>query len=257
MAVSFDRQEKIKSILSAKGAVMLHELETVFPSVTPMTLRRDLYRLEEEGLVEKIRGGVRVKSVTPGPAEPAFDLRAAKNREGKRRIAEAALKYIETDRSAYLDAGSTMMAFASLLPDINFIVVTSGPNIAMEVLKRRHPTVNLVGGQVNLNNLCVSGRLALDFIKNVNIDIAFIAPSGFSVRDGFTCGNYGEAELKRAVIKKANRVILLMDSNKVGKSLTFTFAHLKDIDVLITDEPLPESMQPVVQKNGMEMIVVP
>lgn len=234
---------------------MLKELEILFPDVTPMTLRRDLYRLEEEGFVEKIRGGVRVKSDDAVPAEPAFDLRASKNREAKQRVAAAALPYIEPGRSAYFDAGSTVMAFASLLPDINFMVVTCGPNIALEVLKRRNTTVNLVGGQVNLNNLCVSGRLALDFIKNVNIDIAFIAPSGFSVRDGFTCGNYAEAELKRAVIKKANRVIILMDSNKSGKSLTFTFATFKDIDVLITDTPLPEAVRPAAAKAGVEIII--
>jgi DeoR/GlpR family transcriptional regulator of sugar metabolism len=148
------------------------------------------------------------------------------------------------------------MCFASILPDISLTVLTSGPNIALEVLKNHNPTVNLIGGLINQDNLCVSGKQSLNFIKDVNIDIAFMSSSGFSAKDGFTCGNYSEAELKKTIIKKANRVIMLMDSNKVDKSLIFTFASIKDIDIIITDSALPESIQSIISKTSTELIVV-
>lgn len=253
--MSFERQEKIKELLDEKGVVFFKELEALFPQVTSMTLRRDIERLTGEGIAVKIRGGAKAVQHTD-LREPIYSLRATKNIEIKLKIAKKALPYIETGRSVYLDAGSTLMCFASILPDISLNVLTSGPNIALEVLKNHNPTVNLIGGLINQDNLCVSGKQSLNFIKDVNIDIAFMSSSGFSAKDGFTCGNYSEAELKKTIIKKANRVIMLMDSNKVDKSLIFTFANIKNIDIIITDSALPQSIQSIILKTSTELIIV-
>jgi len=254
--VTYNRQEKLKSLLDEKGVVLLSELEGIFPQLSSMTLRRDIESLVQEGIAVKIRGGARALVKEQMSLEPVYSLRAAKNIEAKLNIAKKALSYIETGRSVYLDSGSTIMCLAGVLPDIKLTVLTSGPNIAIEVLKNQRPTVNLIGGLVNHDNLSVSGKQALDFMKTVNIDIAFIAPSGFSLKDGFTCGNYNEAELKHFIIKKANRVIMLMDSYKIDKSLTFTFADFKDIDVLITDAVLPDDMRKQLSKSNIEIITV-
>lgn len=243
-------------MLQENGVVLLKDLTQVFPQVTSMTLRRDLERLEKEGVAVKIRGGARAMASEPDVREPVYSLRAAKNVDLKLRLAERALPFLETGRSVYFDSGTTIMCLATVLPDMKLMAVTSGPNIALELLGRQRATVNLVGGLINHDNLSISGKQALDFIKNVNIDIAFIAPSGFSQKDGFTCGNYAEAELKRAVIKKANRVIMLMDSNKVDKALTFTFAAPRDIDVLITDQTLPKPLQRLLTRAGADTILV-
>ncbi|MDR3553010.1 MAG: DeoR/GlpR family DNA-binding transcription regulator [Clostridia bacterium] len=254
--MTFERVEKIKTLLQENGTVTLHGLQEIFPQVTSMTLRRDLERLEKEGVAIKIRGGAKAAAREPDTREPVYSLRVAKNIEAKLKIANRALPFLETGRSVYLDSGSTIMCLASVLPDIKLMVMTSGPNIALEVLKSQRATVNIVGGLISHDNLSISGKQALDFIKNINIDIAFIAPSGFSIKDGFTCGNYAEADLKRSVIKKANRVIMLMDSHKTEKSLTYTFASPKDIDTLITDTALPKALQRALTRAGAETIVV-
>ncbi|MDR3645724.1 MAG: DeoR/GlpR family DNA-binding transcription regulator [Clostridia bacterium] len=254
--MTFERVEKIKTLLQENGTVTLHGLQEIFPQVTSMTLRRDLERLEKEGVAIKIRGGAKAAAREPDTREPVYSLRAAKNIEAKLKIANRALPFLETGRSVYLDSGSTIMCLASVLPDIKLMVMTSGPNIALEVLKSQRATVNIVGGLISHDNLSISGKQALDFIKNINIDIAFIAPSGFSIKDGFTCGNYAEADLKRSVIKKANRVFMLMDSHKTEKSLTYTFASPKDIDALITDTALPKALQRALARAGAETIVV-
>jgi DeoR/GlpR family transcriptional regulator of sugar metabolism len=254
--VTFNRQEKIKSMLDEKGVILLSELEGIFPQFSSMTLRRDIESLVKDGIAIKIRGGARAIQKEFASREPVYSMRASRNIEAKIKIAKVALSYIETDRSVYLDSGSTIMCLANVLPDIKLMVLTSGPNIAIEVLKNHSPTVNLIGGLVNHDNLSVSGKQAIDFIKTVNIDIAFLCPSGFSLKDGFTCGNYNEADMKRAVIKKANRVIMLMDSNKIDKSLTFTFAELKDIDILITDAVLPDEITKQLIKSNIEIILV-
>ena len=55
-----------------------------------------------------------------------------------------------------------------------------------------------------------------------------------TVENGFTCGNYSEGEFKQLIIKKARRVVLLMDSSKIDKSLPYTFAEIGDVDAVIT-----------------------
>lgn len=215
--------------------MFLKELEVIFPNLSSMTLRRDLEMLERAGLAIKIRGGARASGADFSAREQAYSRRATQNIESKQKIALKALQYIDTGRSVFLDSGTTVMELAKILPDMNLSILTSGPNIALEILKKYNPTVTLLGGIINRDNLSVSGAHALSFVKSVNIDVAFIAPVGGSADNGFTCGNYSEFEVKRAIVKKANKVIVLMDASKLEHSLPFTFANLKDIDILISD----------------------
>lgn len=252
--MNYDRREKIKQLFKEEEVIFLKKLEEMFPEVSSMTLRRDLEYFEHEGMVMKIRGGVKVLNRENIPGEDDYENRAVSNMVAKMQVSKAALNYIETGRSVYIDSGSTMMCLAKLLPNVNLSIITSAPNIAIEVLKNTKSNVNIVGGSINPSSFSISGSQALGFIKTVNIDIAFIATSGLSAGGGFTCGNYTECELKRAVVKKANKVIVLMDSSKAGKSLAFTFANLKDIDVLITNDRPPENLYISALKSNVELI---
>ncbi len=253
--MNYDRREIIKAQLIKNGIVYLNDLCKQFPSVSSMTIRRDLELLEHTGLAVKIRGGAKFVNTFSNVSEPDFIQRIGENIDAKMKIAKVALSYIETGRSVYLDSGTTIMCLATLLPDIRLSILTSGPNIALEILKKHTPSVNIIGGNINRDNLSVSGALALNVLKGINIDIAFISPSGFSFTGGFTCGNNAECEVKKAIIKKANRTILLMDSNKIDKSLPFTFALLKDIDIIITDNPLSDSLKKVAIKANTTIIL--
>ncbi|MBQ8944493.1 MAG: DeoR/GlpR transcriptional regulator, partial [Clostridia bacterium] len=100
----------------------------------------------------------------------------------------------------------------------------------------------------------VSGTQSLDFIKDFNIETAFVAASAFSEENGFTVGNNSECELKRAVVKKAKKVIMLCDSAKFGKSMPYTFATLEDVDVLITEKQPCEEVAKAAEKSGTAVI---
>ena len=253
--MNYDRREQIKTQLIQNGIVYLNDLCKQFPEVSSMTLRRDLELFEHDGISIKIRGGAKYINTITGVREQNFSHRVGENIDMKIKIAKKALSFIETGRSVFLDSGTTIMCLANILPDIKLSILTSGPNIALEVLKKYTPTVNLIGGHINRDNLSVSGALALSFVKDINIDIAFIAPSGFSSTGGFTCGNYAECEIKKAIVKKSNKTIVLMDSTKIEKSLPFTFSTLKDIDILITEKPLSEQLQKAANKANTLIIV--
>lgn len=242
--MSFERRQKILQLLRTNGTVLLRDLVLQFPDVSEMTLRRDLEHLEKLGEAVRIKGGARHVSFLGGAAEEIYTARLAHNREAKAKIAALALPFVETGRSLFLDAGTTLMAFAAQLPDTNLSILTSGPNIALEIAKKYNPSVNLIGGQFNRVSQSVSGMQSLEFVRHLNFDLAFLSASAFSSESGFSSGNYGECELKRHILSHANRKILLVDSAKFGKTMPFTFASLGEIDLLITDQkPSAEVLQ--------------
>ncbi len=247
------RREKILKLLRQNGIVMFKDLQAMFPEVSGMTLRRDLEYFEKIGEAVRIRGGARYIPALRGQ-EDVYALRAAKNQEAKDKIAKIALRFIETRRSVFLDSGSTVMSLARQLPDSTYSILTSAPNIAMEVSKRYKPAVTIIGGLINRSNLSVSGMQSALFIQSVNVDLAFVVGSAYSPKNGFTVGNCGEGELKQKIIEKADKTILLIDSSKFGKSMTYTFASMKDIDILITDKKPSDEIMDLAQQSDVTVI---
>jgi DeoR/GlpR family transcriptional regulator of sugar metabolism len=251
-----ERQEKILSILNEKGEVQVSELKEIFPQVSAMTIRRDLAYLESKGMLIRTHGGaVNIKKLTSiYGEEDAYSLRAAENVEEKMLIAEKAVKFLDSGRSIYLDAGSTIMYFSRLIPDDNFSIVTSGIITALELTKKKKITIYHTGGQLNNNTLSSAGPTALAMLDMINIDIAFMAASGFTFENGFTVSNFFECELKKTVIKKAKKVIMLIDSSKFNKVMAFTFAHLSDLDVLISDDKIPDYIVKKAEEAGVTVL---
>ncbi len=249
------RRAVIKDLLHEKPFISLKELEEIFPDVSSMTLRRDIEYFEQQGVAIKVRGGARSMKFITTSMEDSFHQRLGENMSAKERIARRAIDLIETGRSLFLDSGTTVLALAALLPDERHTIVTTGPNIALELIKKNQAIVNLVGGMVNRENISISGNQALRFLDDINIDIAFIVPSGLSLKDGFTSGNYPECELKKMVVEKARKVVVLMDTSKLDRSLPFTFCQLEKVHTIVVDKPLPEDITEAAVAAGVEIIV--
>ena len=250
-----DRKQRILELLDQKNTLYLRELETEFPEVSTMTLRRDLSGLEAMGQAIRIKGGVRsVKRLEDGRQEDVYDRRLAVNAEAKAKIAALAVPFIETGRSIFMDSGTTMLALARLLPDTNLSILTSCPHVALTVLKKYLPTVNIIGGQLNRLNATVCGSQAMDFVKGYNFDVAFVVPSAFSLENGLSCGNDSECELKRYIIQNASMKIALVDSGKFGKSMPFTFASFSEIQILITDTKPEEDVMRFAETHDIKII---
>ena len=165
-----------------------------------------------------------------------------------------ALSFVEKGRSIYFDAGSTIMALAELVPNDNMTIITNGINVAQALVSNSNINVMIPAGTVNRNTLSVSGSDSFNFIDKINIDLAFMSASAFSAEAGFSVSNINEAELKRKVISRAKKVIMLLDSSKIGKDLLFTLADISDIHVLITDSSLPSDIQKLVSDYNITVI---
>ena len=249
-----ERREIINKTIQKKGEVKIQDLKDMFPDVSGMTLRRDLNHLEEEGQIVRIWGGAKSIDHLTESKEDKFSSRKTENIEAKVKIAKKAVDLIETGRSIFLDSGTTTMCLAELIPDQDLSIITSGPNIGMEIIDKNSPSVTIIGGQLNRTNISVSGPNAIKFVENINIDIAFMGVSAFSLENGFTSGNYSEGQLKNNIINKARKVIVLMDSSKIDKNMPFTFAEPEDIDVLVCENDLPDDIYKNIRGKGVKVL---
>ena len=232
------RQEQIREYIEEKNVVTIKELQALFPSVSLMTIHRDLYALERIGAVVKFRGGA--KSVRLA-GDPDFNVRMRENNAGKTAIARKALALIQPHSSVFLDASTTNLALARALPDINLNIITTGPSIALELCRLHNPVVTLCCGTINRKNLAISGQNTLEMLERINIDVAFVGVSGCSVDAGFTCGMEGDMLVKRLVIRKARTSVAMCSHEKFSCLMPYTYAQLSDVDYLVTDGEIPEA----------------
>lgn len=249
-----DRLVSLKEYIDKKGKVTLKDLETEFSAVSSMTLRRDLQRLEENNDVIRIPGGAVSVDSFLREKEVEFSNRINYKSAEKVEIAEKAAKLVQPKSCVFIDGGSTTTYFARALPDDNYYVLTNSVTIAETILNKVKPTVTLLGGDLKKNNFITVGKTCRDFIEGVNIQTAVMTATGF-VKDtgGFTCGSQSEAEVKKAVIDKADLVIMLLDSSKVNKKTPYTFATLLDVDYMVVDTEFPEELKQSMISLGMKV----
>ena len=245
------RQDKIKDFIEARGIVTIKQLQDLFPDVSLMTIHRDLDMLVQTGDVVKFRGGA--KSVRHA-MDLEFDVRMRQNNAGKIAIAHKALDLIQPHTAIFLDASTTNLALARLLPDINLNIFTTGPGIALELCRLHNPVVTLCCGTLNRKNLSLSGQNTLEMLEGINIDLAFIGVSGCSVDAGFTCGTESDMLVKRLVIRKTRRSVVMCSREKLSCLMPYTFARLEDVDYLISDEPMPEAFAHAARQAGITLL---
>lgn len=243
------RQSKILSYIEKHGEVKNKDLQELVGDCSHMTLWRDLTFLEQEGRIRRTRGGA-APANDPGGREISFNLRLNQNMLLKEEIADIALPLLLPHHSLFLDAGSTVYTLASRLTDGIHTIITSAVNIAAELAKFGN-NVTLLGGQVNNDTLSSSGPQAEEMLELINIDVAIMATTGYSVGGSFTGGYLPEAQLKRKILKKSAFSIMLMDSDKIARSHPFTFATLEDFDLLISDSKVPDEFISLARDRGV------
>lgn len=248
------RRERIVEFVRQQGEVSIGQLKQMFPEVSEMTLRRDLEILDQSKQIIRIYGGARSIGAIVGFSEELYTKRSRDNVEKKRLIANKALQLLEPNTSIFIDSGTTTTAFTHIIPDDNFLIFTSGITCALELTRLSKSVVYIMGGRLNRNSISTYGSQIHSQLEHVNFDIAFIGVTGFTIKTGFTVGVFDECELKRNAIEKAQKVVLFMDSSKVGKIMPYTFALPEDIDILVTDGEIEPEIIKYLQEREVEII---
>ena len=238
-----ERREAIRKFIEARNEVTIGELAEQFSKWSEMTLRRDLAFLENAGFIILTRGGARRIPYRYGMLEDIYSEREQRNHEAKQIIASKAAALVEPGKGIYIDCGTTAMAFARELPDCNMVVITSAPNVALDIIMRKEkPSVFMLGGTLSRKEIAVSDPEIPEQLSKLNIETAFMTASAYDPKYGFTVGTQTGAIFKRAVIKRAKKVVMMLDSSKSGGLLPFTFAMPEDVDILVTDGAMDKNI---------------
>ncbi|MFC6081706.1 DeoR/GlpR family DNA-binding transcription regulator [Sphaerisporangium aureirubrum] len=247
-----ERQQEILRRARAIGRVDVVTLAAEF-SVTTETIRRDLTVLERAGVLRRVHGGA--IPVERLGFEPALAARDEVMTAEKERIAKAAVAELPEDGSIIIDAGSTTGRLVQILPaDRELTVIVNSPPLATVLATRSNLSVIMLGGRVRGRTLATVDDWALRPLAQVNVDVAFMAANGCSLRHGLTTPDPAEAAIKRAMIEAANRSVLLADHTKFGDAYLSRFASLSEIDVVITDSGVDPVVAAELAGAGPEVV---
>ena len=247
-----DRLEFIAELVRRQGSVRARDLVAQL-GVTDETIRRDLSRLAEQGIVRRSHGG----AVATGPAaETTTAVRLREHAQEKVAIGRRAAELVAPGTRLILDSGTTCLCLARALrrtPDL--VVVTTAVTNALELLGNAGTTVVMTGGVIRPNTFGASGELAAATLKELRVDQAFIAIHSVSARGGLTYPSFEEVEAKRAMIEAADEVILLADHSKFGREALVRVAPIGAVQRIVTTPGVdPEELE-AIRDLGVEVII--
>ncbi len=252
-----ERRELIERVLLEEARVSVTELAERL-GVTTETVRRDLAVLEQAGALRRVHGG----AVAPDRGSAAeADLRDRQRRAGaaKNAIATRALDGLGRSftGSMLLDAGTTTGAVAELLParfgDGSVHVVTHSVVLAAELTAAGFSELTTVGGRVRGVTGAAVGAGTVAAIDALRPDVALLGANGLSAAFGASTPHPEEADVKRAILRAARRVILLADASKFDEESLQRFARLDELDVLVTDRAPGGELGRALDEAGVEV----
>jgi DeoR/GlpR family transcriptional regulator of sugar metabolism len=222
-------------IVRQSGFCRSADLSRMF-NVSEMTIRRDISKLDEDGLVKRVHGGA--KAIWPDVAISSFRYRLEKNTDAKKAIAQRALSFIDKKSIIALDAGTTALELSAILPiDIQLTVVTHSLPAMNELSNRDGIEVIGLCGVLQKNTQAFAGPLTLLSLSELRVNTLFLGTA--AVQGGaLYSGNSYETEVKRALIKVADQVVLIADSSKFHLKAGLKVVSLNAIDAVITDDTL-------------------
>jgi len=249
-----ERHRWILDSLNARGSVRTSEVAEAL-DVTDETVRRDFEKLEAKGSLMRSHGGA--IRMDPSRCEPTVHERAGENVAAKQAIARAALKRVQPGQTIYLDASTTVLSLALLLPDKPLTVVTSGLQIAMALAGKKGVQCILLGGLLHESSLACIGWAAEKALEFYNVNQAFISCRGLDKERGLSETSEVMARLKSDVIALADKVVLLADHSKVEVASSYFYARPSEIDAWITDTVPAPHVAAALIRQGVQIEVVP
>ncbi len=247
-----ERLEIIKGIIKQDKKLYVSKLSERF-EVTEETIRRDLEKLEREGLVTRTYGGAILNTDKKNDGKK-FIKRTVENEELKKIIALKALDYIKSGATLAADSSTTVTEVLTLIKDRSDITVITNSVEGVIELSESNVNVLLTGGILNHNLRSLQGSISKSTILNYNVDIAFLSCKAIDMKKGIMGSNESESELKKLMKKQADKTILLVDHTKFNKSSFIKVIDFKDIDIIITDEEPNEEWVEYLKKNKIDLI---
>jgi DeoR family fructose operon transcriptional repressor len=250
-----ERQQAIADLVAQRGRLSVNALAAEY-AVTTETVRRDLSVLERAGVLRRVHGGA-VPSAALTALEAKVGDRDLAHADEKDRIAKKAVGMLPANGgSVLLDAGTTTARLAMMLPrDLQLTVVTNAVPIAARLAGSPGVNLHLLPGRVRSTTHAAVGEDTVEALSRLRVDVAFVGTNGLSADHGLSTPDHTEAAAKRALVASAHKVVVLVDSSKIGREHTVRFAELADVDVVVTDSGADPADLDELRRHGLEVVV--
>ncbi|WP_188455877.1 DeoR/GlpR family DNA-binding transcription regulator [Virgibacillus oceani] len=254
MSLSFEERKKIIiDSLENEEKVQVRALAGAL-EVSDETIRRDLDRLEKDGLLRKVYGGA-VKSRFNAWELP-FDQKTAINEKEKKDICKAAASFVKDDDIIIIGNGTTPLEIVRYIKDKNNITIIT-PSLpvmllAMEIFNGR---LIFIGGELEKNQKYTSGPLSEGMLQYLKANKAFIAAGGISISNGITDYDLNGSSISRKMMERSEDVFILADHTKFGRTTFAYMCSISEASMVISDKNCSIEWKNTLAKNNVELFI--
>jgi DeoR/GlpR family transcriptional regulator of sugar metabolism len=245
-----ERQRRILDVLAAEGRIVAAELPARL-DVSGYTVRRDLEELADAGLLRRVHGG----AVPRSPVAATYAEREEQSVEGKRAVARAAATLLEPGQVAIVDGGTTALALVEAIPEAHRgTFVTHSPLVAAALARRQGADVVLVGGTLDPGPMVAVGAETIAAYGRITADVCFLGVWSLHAEAGISGRYHEEAEVRRVLVERADRVVGLASRDKLGTVSAFTSAPATALTHLATESGVPDEVLAPFRELGITVV---
>jgi DeoR/GlpR family transcriptional regulator of sugar metabolism len=244
-----DRQRRILDRLSRDGQVNATVLATGF-STSEDTIRRDLRDLAAKGLCQRVYGG----AVLMSPASSSIAVRASESNARKEALGRRMTTLLQPKQFLFIDAGSTNLAFARMLPaDLKLTVATHDPSIAASLIKKPGIELIMVGGRIDPEVGAALGGRALQEISGMRPDLLVLGVCSVHVDQGVGAFNFEDAQMKSVLIQGAGSVAVALLNEKLRSAAPQIVSQVDSISDVVVEADAPRSATRAFVQRGLRV----
>lgn len=245
-----ERRRRILDLLGRDGRVVATELQREL-GVSGYTIRRDLDELADARHLQRVHGGALARS----PVAPTYEGRQAQSVAGKRAVARAAATLLEPGQTAIVDGGSTALALVDAIPATHTgTFITHSPPVAAALGRRPDLEVVVIGGTLDPRAMVATGAQAIEAYSRITADVCFLGVWALHASAGISSGYYEEAELRRVLVQRADRVVGLASRDKLGTTAPFGIAPATALTHLATEPDVPAALLDPFAELGIHLV---
>jgi DeoR/GlpR family transcriptional regulator of sugar metabolism len=249
-ALPEERQQYIRDLLARTGRALAIDLSIKF-NVSEHTIRRDLADLVKAGVCKRVYGG----AITLAPNGGTLHKRVVQQSERKDVLARTAVTLLSPGQCVFLDAGSTNLAIAKAIgKGTKLIVVTNSPTIADALLDNDSIELIVLGGQIDREVGGTVGTSAVEAVRRLSFDLAYIGTCAIDYQEGLTVFNHEDASFKRAVISRSGAVSVVVLNEKISSVARHHVAALDAISTIVVESDAPQARLAAFKNSGGNVI---
>ncbi len=231
----------LKTLLRTKEVSVKELAKTMFAS--EQSIRRDLQKLEKDGLIKRIHGGAVLEESDASKIKIPFLMREMEFITEKTIIAKKAAELVHDGDVIFIDGSSTAYSMISFLATKNDLtIITNG---VQTLLRASEYGINAysTGGHLLSSCFALTGEEAYPFIENFNADICFFSTRGITSEGVLTDFCIEESLIRRKMLKQSRLKVYLCYSQKIGPKYMYTVCKADELDYIISEAPLPENLK--------------